>query len=115
MEGYLAQTATPRFAVFLMGLFSTLAVVLACVGIYGVLAFAVGQRAQEIAIRRAMGASVPSVARRVVGDGLRLAGVGLVVGGVGAMAGSRVLEGFLYEVPPTVPVTFFSVAGCLGA
>ncbi len=105
------QTATPRFAAFLMSLFSGLAVLLACVGIYGVLAFTVGQRSQEIAIRRAIGASGARVARAVVGDGLRLTLVGLVIGGAGAVTGSRVLEGFLYGVEATDPATFLSVGG----
>jgi ABC-type antimicrobial peptide transport system permease subunit len=110
---YEAQTATARFAAFLMGLLSALAIVLACVGIYGVLAFAVGQRAQEIAIRRAIGASVGDVARSVVGDGLRLTAIGLVVGGVGAAASSRILESFLFEISPADPVTFLSVGGSM--
>jgi predicted permease len=106
-----AQTATPRFAAFLMSLFSGLAAILACVGIYGVLAFAVGQRSQEIAIRRAIGASGGSVARAVVVDGLKLAMIGLFLGGAGALAGSRVLERFLFGVETTDPVTFLTVSG----
>lgn len=113
VEAYRAQTATPRFAAFLMSLFGALAVILACVGIYGVLAFTVGQRAREIAIRRAIGASGPSVASRVVGDGLRLTGVGLLVGGAGALAGSRVLESLLFEVPSTDPLTLVSVSSAM--
>ena len=111
MTSYEAQTATPRFAAFLMGLFSTLAVVLACVGIYGVLAFAVGQRSREIAIRRAIGATAPSIARSVIGDGLKLTVIGLFLGGIGAAAGSRVLESFLFGVETTDPLTFVSVGG----
>ena len=111
MTSYEAQTATPRFAAFLMGLFSTLAVVLACVGIYGVLAFAVGQRSREIAIRRAIGATAPSIARSVIGDGLKLTVIGLFLGGIGAAAGSRVLESFLFSVETTDPATFVSVGG----
>jgi len=108
-----AQTATPRFAAFLMSLFSGLAAILACVGIYGVLAFAVGQRSQEIAIRRAIGASGGSVAGAVVVDGLKLAMIGLFLGGAGALAGSRVLERFLFGVETTDPVTFLAVAGAM--
>jgi putative ABC transport system permease protein len=115
IEGYRAQTAVPRFAAFLMSLFSALAVILACVGIYGVLAFAVGQRAQEIAIRRAIGATAPSVAKRVVADALKLSSIGLVAGGVGAVWGSRVLENFLFEVPRRDPVTFGMVGGAMVA
>jgi putative ABC transport system permease protein len=112
---YEAQTATPRFAAFLMSLFGALAVILACVGIYGVLAFTVGQRAHEIAIRRAIGASGASVAREVVGDGLKLAAVGLVLGAVGARAGSRLLEGFLFDVGAADPGTFLTVAAAMAA
>jgi hypothetical protein len=112
-EGWRDETATPRFAAWLMSIFSLLATGLACVGVYGVLAFAVGQRAQEIAIRRAIGATGAKVARSVVGDGLRLAGVGLAVGVVAAAAGSRVLEGFLFGVQATDPLTFVSVGGAM--
>lgn len=108
-DGYLAQTATPRFAAFLMGIFSALAALLACVGMYGVLAFAVGQRSQEIAIRRAIGASAPSVARSVVYEGLRLAVSGLAAGTVVALAGSGVLDSYLFQVEATDPITFLSV------
>ena len=111
VESYEALTATPRFAAFLIGLFSVLAAVLACVGIYGVLAFAVSQRAQEIAIRRAIGASGGLVARSVVSDGVKLAAIGLLVGGAAASSGSRLLDSFLFGVSPTDPVTFLSVGG----
>jgi len=114
-EAWTAQTATPRFAAFLMSLFSTLAAVLACVGIYGVLSFAVGQRAQEIAVRRAIGATGARVARSVVADGLKLAGLGLVVGTMVAAGGARVLEGFLFGVESTDPLTFVAVSlGMIG-
>lgn len=113
VEGWRTQTATPRFAAFLMSLFSGLAALLACVGIYGVLAFTVGQRSQEIAIRRAIGASGARVARSVVGDGLKLAAGGLLVGAVAALAGARVLESFLYGVGTADPGTFLTVAGAM--
>jgi putative ABC transport system permease protein len=113
MTSYNLQMSTPRFAAFLMGLFSTFAAVLACVGIYGVLSFAVGQRSQEIAIRRAIGASAPSVARTVVGDGLKLVIAGLFVGSIGAVTGSRVLRAFLFEVEATDPLTFVAVGGTM--
>lgn len=104
-EAWRTQTATPRFAAFLMGLFSVLAAVLASVGIYGVLAFSVDQRSQEIAIRRAIGASTSSLARGVVGDGLRLAGIGLLLGGVAAYFASSLLQSFLFEVGTSDPTT----------
>ncbi|MGI9628137.1 MAG: FtsX-like permease family protein, partial [Longimicrobiales bacterium] len=112
-EAYAVQTARPRFAAYLMGLFSVLAVVLACVGIYGVLTFAVGQRAKEIAIRRAIGASGSSVAARVVADGVKLAAVGLVVGSLAAVLGGRVLESFLFGVRTADPLTLVTVGGIM--
>lgn len=115
VDGWLSQTATPRFAAFLMGLFSVLAAVLACVGIYGVLAFAVGERSREIAIRRAIGASTRSVAGAVIGDGLKLAGVGLAVGGAASLTATGVLERFLFGVPANDPVTFLTVGGAMVA
>lgn len=104
-EALQTQTATPRFAAFLMGLFSVLAAVLASVGIYGVLAFSVDQRSQEIAIRRAIGASTSTLARGVIGDGLRLAAIGLAVGGVVAFFASSLLQSFLFEVGASDPAT----------
>ena len=112
-DSWEAQTATPRFAAFLMSLFSGLAALLACVGIYGVLAFAVGERSQEIAIRRAIGATGSNVARAVIGDGLRLAFLGLVVGGAGAITGARLLEEFLFGVGTTDPLTFLTMGGAM--
>jgi predicted permease len=112
-ELYHAQTATPRFAAFLMGLFSALALSLACVGIYGVLSFTVGQRGPEIALRRALGAQAGDVARSVVWDGARLAGVGLLLGGGAALAGGRILRALLFNVEPTDAPTFFSVSAAM--
>ncbi|HSM03775.1 MAG TPA: ABC transporter permease [Longimicrobiales bacterium] len=112
-EGYRAQTAIPRFAALLMTVLSGLAMVLACVGVYGVLAFTVGERAKEIAVRRALGARSAVVARSVVWSGLRLAGVGLLLGGGAALLGGRLLGDFLFQVPASDPVTFLGVAGVL--
>ena len=114
-ELYRAQTATPRFAAFLMGLFSALALLLACVGIYGVLSFTVGQRGPEIALRRALGAQAGDVARSVVWDGARLAAVGLVVGGGVALLGGRLLESLLFNVTTRDPATFAVVAATMMA
>jgi predicted permease len=106
---YRRQTATPRFAAFLMGLFSALALSLACVGIYGVLSFTVGQRGPEIALRRALGARAGDVARSVVWDGTRLAAMGLVVGGGAALLAGRLLQALLFNVEPTDTSTFAAV------
>jgi len=112
-ELYRAQTATPRFAAFLMGLFSALALSLACVGIYGVLAFTVGQRGPEIALRRALGARAGDVARSVVLDGVRLALLGMVIGGGGAILGGKVLRSLLFEVETTDIPTLATVSGAM--
>ncbi len=109
-DAYLAQTATPRFAAFLMGLFSTLALAVAAVGIYGVLALGVRLRAPEIAVRRALGAGAGTVASSVIFGALRLVAVGLVIGGAAALLGTRFLSTFLYGVRPADPVTFGGVA-----
>jgi len=114
-DDWRAQTARPRFAAFLMAVFSALAAVLACVGIYGVLAFSVGRRSREIAVRRAVGASASDVAREVVVGGLRLAAVGLAVGVLLSLAGGRVLRGLLFGVAPTDPWTLASVVGVMAA
>lgn len=114
-DDWRAQTARPRFAAFLMAVFSALAAVLACVGIYGVLAFSVGRRSREIAVRRAVGASASDVAREVVVGGLRLAAVGLAVGVLLSLAGGRVLRGLLFGVEPTDPWTIASVVGVMAA
>jgi predicted permease len=108
-DAWLSQTATPRFAAFLMTLFSVLAAALACVGVYGVLAFTVGQRSQEIAIRRAIGASGARVARSVVASGLRLSIAGLAIGALVASGGARLLEGFLFGVETNDPLTYVSM------
>ena len=109
-DAYRAQTATPRFAALLMGLFSALAVLLACVGIYGILAFTVGQRAQEIAVRRALGAQAGTVAGSVIREGLTFAAAGILLGGCGAWWASGLLEDFLYQVRPADPGTYVAVA-----
>jgi len=79
---------------------------LACVGIYGVLAFTVARRTREIAVRRALGARAGDVARSVVWQGVKMAALGAVIGAAGAALGVRVLEGLLFSIPPTDPVTF---------
>ncbi len=112
-HAYEGLTATPRFAAFLMGLFSLMALVLAGVGIYGVLAFSVGQRTPEIALRRALGAGAGEVAGSVVIGALRLTLVGLVLGVAGAYYGTRALQALLFHVQPTDPGTFGGVSAAM--
>lgn len=91
-------------------IFSVLALGLAAVGIYGVLASRVELRAPELAVRRALGASSPRVASSVIFGSLRLVLAGLLFGGGGALLGGRVLGAFLFGVRPTDPLTFGAVA-----
>ena len=100
------ELARPRFYVLLLGLFAGLAVVLAAVGLYGVVAYAVAQRTREIGVRIALGARRSEVVRLIMGQGLRPAAAGLVIGLAGAAAMTRVMRGLLYEVAPLDPATF---------
>jgi len=104
----------PRFYVTLLTVFACLALVLAIVGIYGIIAYTVQQRTREIGIRIALGASTERVVGMVVRRGLALAAAGVVFGSVGAYALSRVLRSLLYGVGERDPVTFVGVAALLG-
>ena len=99
-----------RFNMLLFSAFAGLALLLASVGIYGVLAYSVSQRTREIGIRIALGATGGNVARLVLRQGLLLASVGVVIGAVAAFALTRWMESLIYGVSPTDPVTFTSVA-----
>ncbi|HEU4796628.1 MAG TPA: ABC transporter permease [Pyrinomonadaceae bacterium] len=104
-----AQAQT-RFSLLLIGVFSTIAALLAGVGLYGVLATSVRQRTAEIGVRMALGAAPSRIFRLMVGKGLYLSAIGIVIGLVGAFALTRVLASMLVEVKPTDPITFVSVA-----
>ena len=93
----------------LMSLFSAVALALASAGIFGVLAYAVAQRANEFGIRMALGASSIDILRLVVGQGLVLALAGTAVGVGFAYAFSRVLAGLLYEIDPRDPAVFIAI------
>ena len=107
--------AYPRFRTQVIGLFAGVAAVLAAVGIFSVLAYLVGQRTREIALRRALGARAADVICLIVGQGLRLVAVGLVLGLAGAVAFARWLEGLLYEVSPWDVGTYLGALTVLGA
>jgi ABC-type antimicrobial peptide transport system permease subunit len=83
-----------------IGLFAGVAALLAGVGIFSVLAYLVGQRRRELAVRRALGASAVNIIGLIMGPGLRLVGIGLVLGLAGALASARLLSGLLYEITP---------------
>lgn len=100
-----------RFTMLLLAAFAGLALILAAVGVYGVLSFVVVQRAPEMGIRMALGASQRYVVRQVVWQGARLALVGLALGLAGAFALTRFLRGLLFGVEATDPLTFLAVPG----
>ena len=105
--------AAPRLVARLMGLFASIALLIAAAGIGGVIALTVSQRTHEFGVRLAIGARPVDLLRMVLGQGLRLAGAGVALGLLGALALSRVLEGLLFGVGPTDPPTFVAVAAVL--
>jgi putative ABC transport system permease protein len=105
--------STRRFRMALLGLFAALALVLASIGIYGVMAYAVAQRSSEIGIRMALGAQPTQIVKLVMGAGLRLAASGVALGAILSLGLNRFLGSALYGVRPTDGVTFASAAGLL--
>ena len=108
-----ASLATPRLTGFLLGAFAAIALALAAVGLYGVLAYLVSQRTQEIGIRLAIGADRSQVLGMVLRQGLTLAAVGIVAGVFGALMLTRLMQSLLYEVRPNDPITFVTVVVAL--
>jgi putative ABC transport system permease protein len=105
--------AAPRFNALLMSLFAAAAMLIAAIGIYGVMSYMVAQRTGEIGVRMALGASRAQVLKLVVGQGVGLALVGIALGVVGALGLARVLTSLLYGVNPHDPVIFSGVAALL--
>ena len=99
-----ATTAEPRFQARLISIFSMLALLLAAIGVYGVLACAVAERTREIGIRMALGAEKSDITRMVLRRSLLLVIVGVSLGVAGALAVTRVLARLLFDVRPTDPV-----------
>ncbi len=108
-----ASTADRRYPMLLLSLLAVLALVLSAIGLYGVLAYIVGQRSREIGLRRALGATGGTIARLVVGEGFRFVGVGIAAGLAASLATTRFLGRLLYGLSPGDPVTFVLVAGVL--
>ena len=106
--------ARDRFFTLLFAAFGGLALVLAAVGIYGVLAYSVRQRTQEIGVRMALGARAIDVLRMTAGSGMKLVGIGVLAGTVAALVLTRVLASQLYGITPTDPLTFAAAIGFLG-
>lgn len=98
--------ARPRFNSLLFGALSALALILAAVGIYGLLSYSVATRRLELGVRMAVGADRGAVVRLVLTQGLKLAGIGLLVGLAGALVVSRGLSALLFGIEPTDPTTF---------
>jgi putative ABC transport system permease protein len=107
--------ARPRLNLMLLGIFSLLALVLAAIGLYGVITYSVAQRRTEIGVRVALGARRNDVLRLVVGEGMRLTVAGLGIGLVGALALTRLMESMLFGVRPADPLTLAGVAALLAA
>lgn len=105
-ELVLQATATRRFQTALLALFSGVAVLLAVIGIYGLLAYSVRQRSVEIGIRIALGSSKTRVAALILREGFGLLGLSLLIGLAAALALTRLLSGFLYNVPILDPISF---------
>ncbi len=110
-----SSVAQPRFSSLLLGIFAGLALVLAAVGLYGVMAYSVTQRTNEIGIRMALGAEQNDVVKMVIVQGMKLAVAGLAVGLAGSLGFGRMLASMLYGVRPTDPLTFaFMSIGLIG-
>jgi len=105
--------AQPRFTALIFGLFASAALVLAVVGVYGLVAYGVTQRRREIGVRLALGATPSGIVRGVVRRGVGLAGFGIAIGLWAAYALSRFMQGILYDVAATDAVTYLAVAALL--
>ena len=114
MDAVIDQTLTSqRFSVFVLGLFASLALALATIGIYSVLSYIVRGRSREIGIRAALGAKTGDVLRLVVVEGMTPTLVGIGAGAVGALASAKLLEKLVFGVSPSDPLTLIAVAGML--
>ena len=116
MTSYLAQsTEQPRLSLMLLTGLGALALVLAVIGIYGVVSYSVAQRTQEIGVRMALGATRRDVLRLVAGQAVALVAAGVAIGAVAALALGSVMESLLYEISPRDPATLAAIAAVLAA
>jgi putative ABC transport system permease protein len=104
------SVAQPRFSMLLLGAFGAFALILASIGIYGVISYSVAQRTREIGVRMALGASRLNIFGMVLSQGARLAGLGIAVGILAAFSVTRMMSSFLYEIRPADPATFAVVS-----
>ena len=110
-----SQLEQSHFDTFLLSIFAATALVLAAVGIYGVLSYTVVQRTKDIGVRMALGASRSNITRDVLGHGALLTGIGVASGLGGAVIGARLIRSILYGVRPTDVTTFLVVSAVLAA
>jgi putative ABC transport system permease protein len=116
MPGHVrAALVQPRFYTLLLAGFGAAALGLACVGLYGTLAYTVRARTRELGIRLALGAARGDVHRLVIGQGMLIAAIGIALGAAGALAASRALAAFVFGVTPTDVPTFVAVGGAMAA
>ena len=109
------NVAEPRFRALLIGAFAAIALVLAVIGVFGVMAYAVSQRTPEIGVRIALGATAGQILRLLFGRAIAMIGIGLALGFLGAALTTRFLASLLFAVKPTDPVTYMAVAALLAA
>src|SRR6267154_1895296 len=102
--------SSQRFPMILLGAFAALALLLASVGIYGVISYSVAQRIHEIGIRMALGAHKTDVLKMIVNQGLKLVSIGMMLGLAAAFLLTRVLQSLLFGISATDPVTFFGIS-----
>jgi putative ABC transport system permease protein len=116
MEEVVARSmAERRFALEILGVFAVIALLLASIGIYGVMAYAFSQRTHEIGIRIALGAQRKHILRMALGEGMVLVALGLAAGLFGALILTQFLRSMLFAVKPTDPATFIAIAALLMA
>jgi ABC-type antimicrobial peptide transport system permease subunit len=111
MDGLLSDSVSPRrFSAVLIGIFAALALLLAAIGIYGVMSYTVSQRTQEIGLRLALGAQVTNVRGMILGQTLKLTLIGVGLGLAGAFVLARFLASLLFSIGTYDPVTYLGVA-----
>ena len=114
-EVFAESIAKPRLTVIAMGIFAGAALLLAALGVYGIVSYSVSQRSREFGIRLALGARSGQIIGMVVGQNLRIVAIGLVMGLLTAIPATRLLRGLLYQVGPNDPFTFIAIGGMLAS